>query len=94
MTAVTERFVVRFSATAQGYAVPDFIDMTIRRFNRNTATHPERAMFTPWGILNDHDGFFKFGFKCLSGLFIPDNKAPGRTVSCLFNRNFPGLTIA
>jgi hypothetical protein len=25
MTAVTERFVIRLSATAQGYTVPDFI---------------------------------------------------------------------
>jgi hypothetical protein len=30
MTAVTERLIIRFSAAAQGYTVPYFIDMTIR----------------------------------------------------------------
>jgi hypothetical protein len=37
MAAVTERFVIRLSATAQGYTVPDFINMTIGRFNRYAA---------------------------------------------------------
>ena len=76
MAAVTEWFIVRFSAAAQGYAVPDFIDMTIGRFNRDTAPHPEWAVFTPWGVLYDHDGFFKCGFKRLPAFFIPDDQAP------------------
>ena len=93
MAPVTKRFVVRFSTTAQSHPVPDFIDMTIRGFNRNATADPERAMFTSGRVLDDNNGFFKFRFKCLSCFFIPYNEAPGRTVTCLFNSNIPRLTI-
>ena len=67
--------------------------MTIRRYNRNATTDPERAMFTSGRVLDDNNGFFKFRFKCLSRFFIPYNEAPGWTVACFFNSNIPGLTI-
>jgi hypothetical protein len=91
--SVTKRFVIRFSAAAQCYPVPDFIDITIRRFNRNASADPVRAMFASGRVLDDNNGFFKFRFMCLSRFFIPDNKTPGRTVACLFYRNVPCLGI-
>jgi len=67
--------------------------MTIRRPNRNATTDPKRAMFTSGRVPDDNNGFFKFRFKIHSCFFIPYNEAPGRTVTCLFNSNIPGLTI-
>lgn len=65
--------------------------MTIRRYNRNAATDPERSVFTSWRVFYNYNGFFKYGFNGLPGLSVPDNKAPGGTVSCLFYGSVPGL---
>jgi hypothetical protein len=67
--------------------------MTIRRFNRDTPTYPERTVFTSRRVFNDHNGFFEFGFKCLAALSVPDDKTPGWTISCFFDCNVPGFRI-
>jgi hypothetical protein len=93
MAAVTEWFVLRFSASAERDPVPDLVLFTIGGFDRDTASHPEWTMLTPRRIFNYDNGLLEFGHHYLSALIVRDHQSTRWAVARFFDSNIPSFPV-
>ena len=85
VTAATERLVRRLAATAKSNAVANFEGLAVRRFNWDTATHPNWTAHAYRGVFNQSDGLLKIWLNYLLGVFVTNQQTPRGAVTSLFN---------
>jgi hypothetical protein len=93
VASVTERFVTRFATTTERYPVSDLIGESIRGYDRDTPTDPERSRHRSPRLLDNPDGFFECRLDRSVGLFIPYHEASRMTVCRHFYRHFSRFQV-
>ena len=93
MRPIAKRLVAGSAAAAERHPVPDLVLRSVRRFDRQTAFHPNRPADVRFRVLDEVDRGFKLGLNRLSGFLIPSDQSARRTSAGFFNGDLSGSRI-